>query len=95
MTKLTAGQEVEVPGFILLSGYGTAMHCAIELNGYTTLMPHVLKFTVPTDYNPVATELAALEKTLDSMADAYHSGVAKIKDRIAQLQCIELSEVVG
>ena len=95
MKALTVGQEVEIPGFILGSPCGTILHSGNELpeNGYTTIAPYTIKFIVPADYNPVATAIASLEKKLDTMADEYHIGVAKIKDRIAELQCIEMSEV--
>ncbi|KAF3997505.1 hypothetical protein [Glaciimonas immobilis] len=61
--------------------------------GYVLIGPHEFEYEIPADFNPVASEIAALEKNLDTMADEYHIGVAKIKDRIAELQCIEMSEV--
>lgn len=93
MEKLVAGQEVEIPGFILVGSYGEASHCTIEMQdqGYTTVMPHTVKFTVPATFNAVAAEVAAIEKKLDKMADTYHSQVRNLKERIESLLCIEMA----
>ena len=97
MKALTVGQEVEIPGFILGSPYGTILNSGNELpeNGYATIAPYTIKFIVPADYNPIATAIAVLEKKLDTMADAYRSEAAYIKNRIAELQCIEMSPEVS
>lgn len=93
MSKLTAGQTVEIAGFILESEYEYTTWAQHEMSdrGYTTIIPHTITFTVPADFNPVAAEIAAIEKKMDSMADEYHSKVAQLKERIANLLCIENS----
>jgi len=93
MKNLIAGQEFEIPGFIVMSEYGTVMHSEYEMtnNGYITVVPHTVKFTVPENFNAVAAEVAAIEKKLDSMADDYHKKVRNLKERIESLLCLEMS----
>lgn len=93
MEKLVAGQEVEVPGFIVVSEYGRPTHCTQEMtnHGFITIMPHTLKFTVPVEFNAVSAEVAAIEKKLDTMADDYHKKVRNLKERIESLLCLEMS----
>jgi hypothetical protein len=91
MSKLVAGQDVEIPGFVLSSEYGYVTWSQNEMldHGYVTVAPHSLAFTVPDDFNSIASEVEMLNKKIDAMADEYHGKVAQIKERIANLLCIE------
>lgn len=53
------------------------------------------EFTIPEDFNPVAAEVAMLEKKLGAMAAEYHTNAAKIKSRISDLQCLPAPEVTA
>ena len=93
MSKLAAGQDVELPGFIIVSEFGYVTWSQNEMpdHGYTTVTPHSLTFIVPATFNAIAAEVEMLNKKIDSMADEYHGNVARIKERIASLLCIENS----
>lgn len=95
MTKLTAGQTLEIKGFIMVSEHGFITFAVSEMPdyGYTTIMPHTITATVPTEFNPVAAEVSAIEKKLNAMASEYHSKAAQLKERIANLLCLENSPV--
>ncbi len=93
MSKLAAGQDVELPGFIIVSEFGYVTWSQNEMpdHGFTTITPHAIAFTVPATFNAIASEVGMLKKKIDSMADEYHGNVSRIKERIASLLCIENS----
>lgn len=90
MLELKAGQEVEVPGFIIVSKYGFITHAGSEMpdHGYLTVMPYNLKFTVPADFNPVAAQVSALEAEREKLKKEFNNRIAKINDQISKLQAI-------
>jgi len=47
-----------------------------------------VEYTIPPDFNPVAAEVAMLEKKLHFLADEYHGKAAQINGRIRDLQCL-------
>ena len=56
--------------------------------GYTMVCQHTIEVAIPADFNPVAAEVAMLEKTKEDLADDYHIAVRRIDDRIKSLLCI-------
>ena len=90
MSKLVAGQEVEVPGFIIKPQWGHPTHATHEMteHGYITIMPYTLKFTVPDDFNPVAAQVAALEAAREKLRKEFNARINQIEDEISKLQAI-------
>jgi hypothetical protein len=85
---------IRIEGFIAQSPYGTGysfVECDMTAHGYVTVCPHVLEFTIPQTFNPVAAKVSMLEKQLDKLSEEHHQKVKRIKDRIANLLCIEYS----
>ena len=82
---------IKLPGFILKSEYGTYMHASFEgeKHGYITVCKHDIEVTLPADFNPIAAEVSMLNKKLDDMADKHAYEVKQVKDRIANLLCLE------
>jgi hypothetical protein len=82
---------IKIEGFICKTSWDSYTFFAsrMDQHGYMTVCPHTLEFTIPEDFNPVAAELSMLEKRLDSLADEYAEKVKPVKDRIANLKCIE------
>lgn len=91
MDKFKAGQTVTVDGFVMISEYGYLTWHTSEMDDYTTITPHTITFTVPAGYNAVASEIAAIDKKLDTMADEYHGKVTQLNQRKNDLLCIENS----
>jgi hypothetical protein len=89
--KLEPGKEIEIPGFIVSSEYGfiTWSESDMSAHDYSVVMRHTLKFTVPAEFNPVAAEVAALEKKLEKTTEDHMQTVRRIKGRIQELLCIE------
>ena len=81
---------ITIEGFIFKSPYGTYTHASCDMaeHGYVLIGPHNIEFEIPADFNPVAAEVAALEKKLDTLNDEHQQKVAAIKSRIKDLQCI-------
>lgn len=92
-TTPKAGDVLTIEGFILLDQFCGVSFCGCELqqHGYTTIGAHAFTYAVPADYNPVAAEVAAIDKKLDQMADEYHGKVKQLNQRKQELLCIELS----
>lgn len=53
-----------------------------------------IDYEIPADFNPVALQVAALKKQLDTLADKHMQDVQRITSKIAELQCIENSATV-
>jgi len=56
---------------------------------YTLVCKQEIELEIPADFNPVAAEIAGIEKRLDAAQDEYLRKVQQLKDRIASLRCIE------
>jgi hypothetical protein len=57
--------------------------------GYTMVGPHEFQYKIPSDFNPVAAEVAMLDKKLADIKNEYADRVRVIEDRKARLLCIE------
>lgn len=81
------GMFISIPGFIVQPSYTAATFCTVEMphQGYTTICPHVLTFTVPETFNAVKQEIDGIDKAMGQAADAYHSTIADLKQRKAEL----------
>lgn len=86
-------ETIKIEGFILKTPYGdkdfTFSVGEMSKYGYLTVCPHSFEFTVPAEFNPIAAEVSMLEKKLDEMNDEHAHQVKVVKDRIANLLCIE------
>lgn len=82
---------IKIPGFIVKNEYGTYHHAICDMSeyGYITVCPHDIEIPMPAEFNPVAAEVSMLEKKLNVMANEHAQKVKQIKDRIANLLCIE------
>jgi hypothetical protein len=50
---------------------------------------HEFEFAIPADFDPVAAQVKALNKELETLTEKHVSEVRRIKGRIAELLCIE------
>ena len=60
--------------------------------GHILIGTHEFEYEIPADFNPVAAEVALLEKQLDKINDEHMRQVKQIKGRIADLQCLPAPE---
>lgn len=51
--------------------------------------PVVFEYEIPTSFNPVSAEIATLEKKIARAGDDYMRAIKPLKERIANLQCLE------
>ena len=82
------GQVVSVPGFVQQARYSlTPTWHTTELSGhgYVVICPFPLTFTVPSTFNVVAAQIAAIDKALVQAADSYHQTVASLKEQKREL----------
>jgi hypothetical protein len=63
--------------------------------GWTLVGPHEFEYTLPESFNPVAAEIAGLEKQLDKLNGQHMQRVQEIKGRIKDLQCLAYSPEVS
>jgi hypothetical protein len=56
---------------------------------YVLVGPVEFEYDVPADFNPIAAEVAALNKQKDALADEYQKRSAAIQSRINDLLCLE------
>ena len=90
---------IKIEGFILKSPHGAdhysfAQH-TMEKYGYITVCPYTLEFTIPAEFNPIAAEVAVLNKKIDDMNAEHGQQIKAIKDRIANLLCLEYTPSVA
>jgi hypothetical protein len=57
--------------------------------GYLIVAPYVIEYEVPVGFDPIAAEVSALNKTLDTISEKYTDQVRQLKSRIAELLCLE------
>jgi hypothetical protein len=57
--------------------------------GYVLIGPVEIDYTLPEDFNPVAAEVAAINKQIGKLKDECRTNVRRLNDRIQQLLCIE------
>jgi len=94
-------KTIKLTGYVHLNPTGdnqySIWHSDVSkaLPGYIFVGSFDTEFPIPEAFNPVAAEVAALEKKLDAMADEYHGKAAQIKDRIANLQCLAAPEIAA
>jgi hypothetical protein len=86
--------KIKIKGFIQKSPHREGFHfCASDMSqyGYITVgeVDTEIDYDIPADWNPVAAEVAALNKHLQEISDEHHAKVRQIKGRIAELLCIE------
>ena len=80
------GTEHTLTGFILISPYGNLTHagCPMEDNGYVTVVPHDIQFTIPEGFNAIQEAVKALdaemEKERGELAEKLRSLQAKKND---------------
>lgn len=92
MKKDADMETIKIEGFIAKSPYGSGFtHIPVDMSehGYITVCPHTIEVPMPADFNPIAAEVAALNKKLDKENEEHADRVKLIKDRIANLLCIE------
>ncbi|PZX29434.1 hypothetical protein C7416_104439 [Cupriavidus phytorum] len=65
----------------------------MEEHGYLYVCPHKIVAEVPDSFNPVAAEVAALEKERENVRAELNARIKQINDRIANLTCIEHTPV--
>lgn len=56
---------------------------------YLMVGPHEFECEIPANFNPIAAEVAALEKELEKIGDQHMQAVCRIKEKISKLTCIE------
>lgn len=61
----------------------------MEKYGYVLVGGHEFEYEIPADFNPVAAEVAAINKTIDKLTDEHTNKVLQLKGRIQELLCIE------
>lgn len=79
----------------MMDGAFVLFHTDMSHHGYAVIGPAELQYELPSDYNPVAVEVASLNKQLDALTEQFQTNVARIKGRIAELQCIENAASTG
>lgn len=87
---------VTIKGFIHQSveswQMGSLIHSTIDdMNscGYVLVGPCDIEYKMPESFNPIAAQVSSLEKELDKANKAHTDKVIAIKERIANLLCIE------
>jgi hypothetical protein len=88
--------KVTLKGFVHKNSYDNGLHVSsIDMSeyGHVLVGPVEFEYEVPENYNPVAAEVAGLQKQADKLADEYHRQRAAIQSRINDLLCLEAPKV--
>lgn len=60
--------------------------------GYLTIMPYILQFALPADFNIVSAKVEMLRKKKQSLMDEFNKRTQQINEEISKLTCIEASK---
>lgn len=84
-------KTIKIEGFISKGTSGDYQFFMSDMSeyGYMLVCPHVLEFTLPETFNPVAAEVSMLNKKLDNLQAEHDRAASVIKDRISNLLCLE------
>lgn len=85
---------VTINGFVMKAPYNGSpvfVNCDMSEHGYLMIGPHEFDYEIPETFNPVAAEVESLNKKLAAVNKDHSNAVKAIKDRIANLLCIEYS----
>jgi hypothetical protein len=88
---------VKIKGIVHKDSWGDGFSFFVgdmSKHGYIPVGPHEIDYEVPADFNPVAAEVASLEKQIETISGEHMITVKRIRGRIAELQCIENSATV-
>lgn len=67
----------------------------LTATGLVLVGPVDVEYTLPESFNPIAAEVAAIEKKMDEMADKYHAQTRQLTERIESLLCLENKPTVA
>lgn len=65
----------------------------MEEHGYVTVMPHSFEIDIPENFNPVASQVAILEKEKSKVRAEFNRRIAQLNEQIGKLQALTFDEV--
>lgn len=88
--------KITIDGFIHKARFGDGFEFyKSDMTEYDWIVVGPCKFEVdyelPAGWNPVAAQISSLEKKLEKVSGEYMQATRQIKQKIQDLQCIELS----
>lgn len=60
-------------------------------SGYVPIGAHVIEYTTPDDWNPVASGVAAINTQISKEGDEYQARVRQLREQLSKLLAIEHS----
>lgn len=89
--------KIKLKGFIHKDRYtGEFTFYQTDMSKYGDLLvgpiEREIDYDTPEGWNPVAAEVAGIEKRMDMLAAEYQAKLAPLKNRLQDLQCIEYAE---